>query len=321
MGFTNDDTTTRSCAATAAVISDRWPAWKKPIVGTNPTDPPPARAASVAGAHLGDGRARRFTRGPAASSSVRPASTARRGGPSPRTRRVPRRGSPRGAPARCGVAARDRSGQRVARAEVRDVVELARTSGRNASSGHVGARLHLARAARRGGCWRCTRRRGSAARSASATRNGLHPHRRREVLDLGVARDRGVRSRRAAPRRARDRAATGAGASAPVRARRPPSSASTPRAPGEVHDERVRGRPRRRSPRRRRRSRDRASRSRTRSAPAHHVGRRRRARRRSGPRRPARSARRGPPTGDPGDAPARRGAARRRPRRRRGPGR
>ena len=61
-------TTTKPVSAAAARIRDRWPSWKKPIVGTKPTVRPPARATSHAAAHVGEGRERdhAVTTGPAA---------------------------------------------------------------------------------------------------------------------------------------------------------------------------------------------------------------------------------------------------------------
>ena len=45
-GLTKIDTTTTSRSERARRINDRWPSWKKPIVGTNPSERPLARTAA-----------------------------------------------------------------------------------------------------------------------------------------------------------------------------------------------------------------------------------------------------------------------------------
>ena len=54
VGFTKRLTTTKSFAARAARISERWPSWKKPIVGTKPTVMPSCTRGIARGARLGD---------------------------------------------------------------------------------------------------------------------------------------------------------------------------------------------------------------------------------------------------------------------------
>ena len=107
---------------TAAVMSDRCPAWKKPIVGTSPTDPPAARAASVA-ARTSAIVVTTFTRAPRPAPRSAPRGP-RSGGPSRGTPRARRRASRRGAhaPSR-RRRARPGPVERGARAEGLDVLE------------------------------------------------------------------------------------------------------------------------------------------------------------------------------------------------------
>ena len=92
-GFTKIDTTTKSRSARARRISEAWPSWSAPIVGTRPTVRPSARAASAAAKRRRD----------------------RRGSP-PARRAPPRR--PRGPRAGGGRRARASSSARSARADV-----------------------------------------------------------------------------------------------------------------------------------------------------------------------------------------------------------
>ena len=204
------------------------------MVGTRP-DRAAAGARGVGrGAHLGD-RADDLHVSTAASSSVRPASDR---GPA-RHRRGTRPARPAGIAARCArtvsdVAARHRTRERGPRAELGDVVDGGPHERQERLERYVGAGLAPGRAARRGGCSRCTRPRGTPTRRVVGHADRRHAHGAGELLDLGSPVDRRRRRRRGVVDPTTGSASDCSGWSAPVRAAIAGERVETPSA-GQVH--------------------------------------------------------------------------------------
>ena len=240
VGFTKSVTTTRSVSARAARMSERWPSWKKPIVGTSPTVCAGAPGLLAALAQLRD-RLDDDHRSTAVQLGVVAGRTSCVRASRERAVRVALAVGERVEVAADGldVAAGDRTGERARpdRASA-TLSSVARTSGRNASSGTGATPLDLVEQRDEMVRRRCTRPRGSGRGRRRRPRPGCSPSAARASRTCGSP----ATAHHAPASRAGPASVDGQRLQRVQRAGRAPgprASASSPRAPGEVDHERV----------------------------------------------------------------------------------